>query len=63
MQESVSMHKSPILDRYSRMNQARSEEEETEWKRDWRDRVQEANGEKGSPTKQKPIRGTKTMPS
>ena len=30
MQESVSMHKSPIPVRHSRMNQARSDEEETE---------------------------------
>ena len=38
--------------RHSRMNQARLEEEEKERKRD---RGQEADGKKGSPTKQKPI--------
>ena len=52
MQESVSMHKSPTPVRHSRMNQARSEEEEKERKRDRRDRGQEADGKKGSPTKQ-----------
>ena len=52
MQESVSMHKSPIPLRHSRMNQARSEEEEKERKRDRKDRGQEADGKKGSPTKQ-----------
>ena len=36
--------------RHSRMNQARSEEEE---KRDRKDRGQEADGKKGSPTNQK----------
>ena len=39
--------------RHSRMNQARSEEEEKERKRDRKDRGQEADGKKGSPTKQK----------
>ena len=34
------------------MNQARSEEEEKERKRDRKDRGQEADGKKGSPTKQ-----------
>ena len=52
MQESVSMHKSPTPIRHSRMNQARSEEEEKERKRDRKDRGQEADGKKGSPTKQ-----------
>ena len=41
--------------RHSRMNQARSEEEEKERKRDRKDRGQEADGKKGSPTKEKPI--------
>ena len=50
MQESVSMHKSPTPVRHSRMNQARSEEEEKERQKD---RGQEADGKKGSPTKQK----------
>ena len=62
MQESVSMHKSPTPHRHSRMNQARSEEEEKERKRDWKDRSQEVEGKKGSPTKQKQIGGTKTRP-
>ena len=52
MQESVSMHKSPAPVRHSRMNQARSEEEEKERKRDRKDRGQEADGKKGSPTNQ-----------
>ena len=52
MQESVSMHKSPTQLRQSRMNQARSEEEEKERKRNRKDRGQEADGKKGSPTKQ-----------
>ena len=43
------MHKSPTPARHSRMNQARSEEEEKERKRD---RGQEADGKKGSPTNQ-----------
>ena len=38
--------------RQSCMNQARSEEEEKERKRDMKDRGQEADGKKGSPTKQ-----------
>ena len=63
MQESVSMHKSPTPVRHSRMNQARSEEEEKERKRDRKDRGQEADGKKGSPTKQKHIWGTKTRPT
>ena len=42
---------------HSRMNQAREEEEEKERKRDRKDRGQEADGKKGSPTKQ--IWGTK----
>ena len=41
------------------MNQARSEEEEKEMKRDRKDRGQEADGKKGSPAKQKPICGAK----
>ena len=45
MQESVSMHKSPTPVRYSRMNQARSEEETQE------NRGQEADGKKGNLTK------------
>ena len=48
----MSMHKSPTPLRHSRMNQARSEELEKERKRD---RGQEADGKKGSPTKQKHI--------
>ena len=55
MQESVSMHKSPTPVRHSRMNQAWLEEEE----KDRKDRAQRADGKKGSPTKQKPIWGTK----
>ena len=51
MQESVSMHKSPTPLRQSSMNQARSEEEK-ERKRDRKDRGQEADGMKGSLTKQ-----------
>ena len=54
MQESVSMHKSPTPVSHSRMNQARSEEEEKKMKIDRKDREQEADGKKGSPTKQKP---------
>ena len=38
MQESVSMHKIPTPVRHSRMNQAMSEEEEKERKRDRKDR-------------------------
>ena len=53
MQESVSMHKKPYPLRHSRMNQGKSEEEEKERKRDRKDRGQEADGKKGSPTKQK----------
>ena len=45
------------------MNQARSEEAENERKRDRKDRGQEADGKKGSPTKQKHIRATKTRPT
>ena len=41
MQESVSMHKSPTLVRHSRMNQARSEEEEKEMERQERQRLVE----------------------
>ena len=52
MQESVSMHKSPTPIRHSRMNQARSEKVEKKRKRDRKDRGQEADGKKGSPTKQ-----------
>ena len=59
MQESVSMHKSPTLFRHSRMNQERLEEEEKRerGKRegDKKDRGQEADRKKGSPTKQKHI--------
>ena len=46
MQESVSMHKSPTPLRHSRMNQTRSKEEKK------KERGQEADGKKGSPTKQ-----------
>ena len=53
MQESVSMHKNLTHLGHSRMNQARSEEEEKERKRDRKDRGQEADGKKGSQTKQK----------
>ena len=59
MQESVSMHEGSTPVRHSRMNQASSVEEEQERKRDRKDRGQEADGKKGSPTKQKPIRATK----
>ena len=55
MQESVSMHKNPTPLRHSRMNQVRSEEEEKERKTDRKDRGQEADGNKDSPTKQKHI--------
>ena len=41
------------------MNQARLEEKEKEKKRDRKDRTQEADGKKGSPTKQKHIGVTK----
>ena len=54
-QERSSMHKSPAPVRHSRMNQARLEEEEKERKRDRKDRGQEADGKKGSPTKQNHI--------
>ena len=57
------MIKSPTPVRHSRMNQARSEEEEKERKRDKKDIGQEADGKKGSPTKQKHIGGTKTRPT
>ena len=63
MQESVSMDKSPTSLRHSRMNQARSEKKEKERKRNRKDRGQEADGKKGSPTKQKHIGGTKTRPT
>ena len=45
------MHKSPTPVRHLRMNQARSEEEEQKRGRDRKDRGQEADGKKGSPTK------------
>ena len=61
MQESVSMHKSRTPFRHSRMNQARTKEEEREGNR--KDGCQEADGKKGSPTKQKHIWGTKTRPT
>ena len=48
MQESVSMHKSPIHLKQPRMNQARLEEEEKERKRDSKDRGQEADGKKAA---------------
>ena len=50
--KNVSMHKKPTPVRYSRMNQARSEEEEKEI---GKTHVQEADAKKGKPTKQKPI--------
>ena len=62
MQESVSMHKSPTPLRHSRKNQARSEEEEKERNRVRKNKGQEADRKKGSPTKQKHIWGTKTRP-
>ena len=49
------MHKSPTPVRHSRMNQARSVEEEKERKRDRKDRGHEADGKKGCPTKEKHI--------
>ena len=52
MQESVSMHKSPIPLRHSRMNQARSEEEEKERKKD---RGHEACWKERQPNKTKHI--------
>ena len=55
MQESVSMHRSPTPDRHSRINEARSNDEEKERKRDRKDRNQEADGKKGSLTKQRSI--------
>ena len=61
MQESVSMHKSPTPLKHSRMNQARSEEEEKERKRDRKDRGQEADGKRGSPTKGTEIRLAKAL--
>ena len=65
MQESVqeSESKSPTPLRHSRMNQTRSEKEEKERKRDRKDRGQEVDGRKGSPTKQKHTGGTKTRPT
>ena len=51
MQENVSMHKSPTPVSYSRMNQARLEEEEKERKKDRKDGWQEADGKKGNPNK------------
>ena len=41
--------------KHSHMNRAIPEEEEKERKRDTEDRGQEADGKKGSPTKQNPI--------
>ena len=55
MQENVSIHKSPTPVRHSRMNQVRSEEEESESKRERKDRGLEDDEMRGSPTKQKPI--------
>ena len=48
---SMNARKCVHAQRHSRMNQARSEEEEKERKRDRKDRGQEADGKKGSPTK------------
>ena len=45
------------------MNQARTAEEGKERMRDRKDRGQEDDGKKGSPTKQKHIGGTKTRPT
>ena len=50
---SASMHKSCTPVRHSSMNQGRSEEEDKEKKRDRKDRSQEADEKKGSPTKRK----------
>ena len=61
MQESVSMHKRLTPIRQSRMNQARSEEEEKESKRDSKDIGQEADGKKSSLTKH--IRGILKIPT
>ena len=63
MQESVSMHKNPTPVMHSRMNQARSEGEEKERKRDKKDRGQEADGMKCSLTKQKLGEERLTYPS
>ena len=49
----MNARKSPTPFRYSRMNQARLEEEEKVRERDRKDRGQEADGKKGTPTKQK----------
>ena len=45
------------------MNQARSEEEENESKRDRKDKRREADEKKGNPTKQKHIGRTKRRPT
>ena len=64
MQESVSMHKSPTQLRHSLLNLGRPEDKEKkERKRNKKDKGQEADGKKGSPTKQKPIWWTKTRPT
>ena len=55
IQESVSMHKRPTPVRHSCMNQARSEKDKKERKRDRKDRSQVADGKKSSQTKQKHI--------
>ena len=52
--------KSPTQLRQSRMNQARSEEEEKERKKDGKNRGQKADVKKGSQKKKKHIGETKT---
>ena len=61
MQEIVSMHKSPTPVRHSGMNQAKVGRRGRETGKT--QARQEADGKKGSPTKQKPIRVTKTKPT
>ena len=53
VQESVSMHKSPTPFWHPRMNEARLKEEGESDEERKKDRRQEADGKKGSPTKQK----------
>ena len=45
------------------MNLTSYEEEQKEWKRNIKNRGQEADGKKGSPPNKKPNCGTKTMPT
>ena len=64
MQESVSMHESPTPVMHSRLNQARSEEEEKERKRIGKTGARRMiDRKKGNPTKEIPIWGTKTRPT